>query len=97
MQDLQDAIGLWSDATFGEGDRYLGILEKLKEEVQELLDDPMNDDEMADCFIILLDAARKRGMYINDILAVCYDKLEVCKKRKWGPVDKNGKCQHIEE
>ena len=53
------------------------------------------DIEFADCFILLLDAARKEGLFAKDILKAIVNKMEINKARKWGKPDENGVMEHI--
>lgn len=51
--------------------------------------------EFADVFMLLLDAARKRGFMAEDLIQVTRLKLEVNRRREWGKPDKNGVVEHI--
>ena len=53
--------------------------------------------EFADCFILLLDAARKEGFSAKDILTAIVEKMEINKARKWGKPDVNGVMEHIRD
>ncbi len=53
--------------------------------------------EFADAFMLLLDAARKRGFMAEDLIQVTKLKLEVNRRRKWGKPDKNGVIEHLRE
>lgn len=72
----------------------LGPLHHLKEEVQELIDNPKDEMEWADCFLLLLDAAWRNGHSLQDLLDFSERKLEINKNREW-KLDKNGVYKHI--
>ena len=93
---FQKENGKWSDETFGVSWPE-AALEHLKKEIEELLETPYSPFEYADCMILLLDAARKIGLRAETLLLLCKIKLEINKRRKWGPPDKNGVVEHISE
>ena len=96
LKQLQIDIGMWSDETFGPpNERFVGILEHLKKEVDEIIEDPYDAMEFADCMMLLLDAARIAGLDPSDLLKMMQKKLEINKQREWGPVDDSGVCEHI--
>lgn len=94
LNELQKAVGIWQNETFG----YLSTAEAkfahLKKEVKELgenLDDPI---EAADCVLLILGIAECKGYSLWDALQT---KFEINKNRKWGLPDADGSVQHIEE
>ena len=100
MQNVMDACGLWSDATFGSGNPTdpqsgLGSLAHLKEEVEELIENPNDIEEWADVTMLLLDAARRRGFTAKQLLQWTLAKLEINKTREWGVPDAEGIVRHI--
>ena len=94
LQKFQNEQGKWSDATFG-GQTPDGKLAHLAKEVKELRQEPYDIMEYADCFMLLLDAARKAGISADVLLEAASSKLEVCKKREWGEPNKDGSVEHI--
>jgi hypothetical protein len=94
IAELQHAIGEWSEATFDDNSPA-PKLHHLKEEVDELLEAPMDRAEYADCLILLLDAARKAGIGADELVQAAYQKLEINKRRLWGEPDENGVVKHI--
>ncbi len=95
IQQLQDEIASWSDATFG-ADRPPRIpLHHLAKEVQELIETPNDRMEYADCLILLLDAYRMAGGSADDLILACQEKLEINREREWGTPDENGVVEHI--
>ena len=53
--------------------------------------------EIADCLFLTMDAARRSGMTLDDLLNVAFDKLEVNKKRKWGKSTSDEPTEHVRE
>lgn len=97
FQLLQDELVEWSDATFGSGDRLVPILKHLQSEIGELVDTPMDRMEYADCFILLIEAAGKVGLSMDDLVDAAYEKHEINKNRVWGKPNKDGYVEHIED
>jgi hypothetical protein len=65
----------------------------LKEEVQELIDNPNDEMEWADCWLLLLDAAERKGYSVDDLVGFGLRKLEINKKRTWSK-SSNGVFKH---
>lgn len=97
LQTLQDNVSEWSDATFGPGQRTEGMIAHLALEVQELKESPESIKEYADCFMLLIDVAGSVGFNMDDLVRATFDKLEVNKKRKWGPTNEDGSVEHVRE
>jgi hypothetical protein len=95
IQQLQDEIARWSDATFGDERPPTRPLHHLAMEVQELIAEPHDDEEYADCLILLLDAYRMAGGNTKQLLDTAFQKLEINKQRDWGTPDENGVVEHI--
>lgn len=92
---FQKELGDWCDKTFPNSTPKT-ILAHFKDEAKELLDasDAETDQEIADCIMLLLHLAHKRGVSARDAIR---EKFEVCKKRKWGPPDDRGVVRHVAE
>ena len=97
LQSFQISQGKWSDDTFGKDVPPRAKIAHLIKEVDELYRSPYDIEEYADCFILILDAARKAGYDVSDITSAMWDKLEVNRQRKWGKPDENGVVEHIRE
>ena len=85
---LKDRIE-FSNMTFGspaERDCSYPLIH-LKDEIQELLDAPDDTMEWADCTLLLLDAAWRKGYSLEDLIDFSIKKLEINKKRKWKQLD----------
>ena len=107
LQQLINDIGQWSESTFSH-QNSISKLYHLQKEVAELIhaieyapSEPDKNSEVnlefADCFILLLDAARKEGLSATIILNAIAEKMEINKARKWGKPDENGVMEHIRE
>jgi NTP pyrophosphatase (non-canonical NTP hydrolase) len=107
IQRLQNNIAEWSDNTFGSVDRTIGILNHLKEEVQEVIDAKNEYEEgptgllqhkmateFADCLILLLDAARKSDLNTDLLMQAAEYKMKVNRERKWKPANEQGYHKH---
>lgn len=75
----------WSEATFGTTAERgpLGPLKHLAKEVQEVIADPTDVTEFADCVFLVFDAARRAGFTYDELVAAAWTKLEINKARKW--------------
>lgn len=95
-QKLWDDITEWQDKQFPTS-TVETKLKHLKKEVGELLDSPRDHMEYADCFLLLIGAARKAGLDLGAVISTIREKLEINKKRKWGKPNKDGFTEHIKE
>lgn len=86
----------FSFKTFGSPEERSCIypLKHLKKEVNELLENPDDPMEWADCFLLLLDAARRKGYSVDDLVKFGMKKLKINKKRKWKK-QKDGTFKHV--
>lgn len=83
----------WAQATFP-GQLPSSVASHLHDEAGELMEEPGNNEEMADCFLLLIQLAALHGY---DILHEARKKFEVNRARKWGTPDARGVVKHIEE
>jgi hypothetical protein len=93
---LQREIGTWQDQTFGSG-AMVPIdwpIKHLAEEVGELLSEPHDAAEYADCLILLLCAARIAGYGADDLLRACWAKHAINRERAWAETDELGVFHH---
>ncbi len=67
----KEAVG-WSDSLFGYGRGPILVLLKLKEELIELKENYYDRFEYADNVLLLLDASKKAGINIDNILQECF-------------------------
>jgi hypothetical protein len=96
---LKDEIRDFSEEKFGVRTDASGPLHHLQEEVEELIDvlgkgGLAEEEEWADCLLLLLDAFRIRygnDTSFNKLLHFALNKLDVIKKRDWDvEPDENG-------
>ena len=71
-------------------------LKHLQDEVRELLDNPDDTMEWADCTLLLLDAAWRKGYSLEDLIDFSIEKLKINKKRTWKK-NEAGYFKHIKE
>lgn len=101
LEYLKEEIREFSESQFGTryGAEAKGPLNHLKQEVDELLEalgkgGKEEEEEWADCLLLLLDAFRIRygnNVSFNKLLHFALSKLDVIKKREWDKVpDENG-------
>jgi hypothetical protein len=80
----------WSQATFGSDTSRgpLGALRHLEMEAREAQQAPDDPEEYADCFLLILDAARRAGITADALVAAARQKMIINRQRKWPrPVD----------
>ena len=88
---VKTEIGKFSDKQFGMRTDPRGPLNHLKEEVDELLEaigEKNEEEEWADCILLLLDAFRIRfgnETSFNKLLHFALNKLDVLETREWYP------------
>lgn len=75
----------FSFSSFGTPDKRGCVppLLHLQLEVKELIDNPDDPMEWADCFLLLLDAARRKGHSIDDLMRFSLEKLAINRQRTW--------------
>lgn len=91
--EFQTYVLNWSAKTFGHS-LALPKVHHLRKEVEELLANPSDPSEIADCFILLAGLAEIAGV---DLLKVGLEKMKINEGRTWGAPDDNGVCEHISE
>ena len=101
LQKLMDDILEWSSNTF-ENETSISKINHLKKEVDELKFSIFHEHseaekryEFADCFMLLIAAAKMEGLTANDLILITKAKLELNKSRTWGKPDENGVVEHI--
>lgn len=96
FNDFYKRYAEFSNSTFGTPEERgcLSPLLHLQEEVKELMDKPNDEMEWADCFLLLLDAARRKGHSVDALVKFANAKLEINKNRSWKQ-DENGVYKHI--
>jgi hypothetical protein len=97
FNEFIEARNKFSSDTFGtpEERNCLGPLHHLQEEVKELIDNPEDEMEWADCFLLLLDAAWRKGYSVDDLTRFGIEKLKINQTRTWKKSE-NNVYKHIE-
>jgi hypothetical protein len=99
MDHFQVAVGTWAEATFPQATKG-SIVAHLRREVEELgasaqLGPPEDEErEAADCVLLLLHFAHKRGF---SLLAAAHEKFATNQARHWGEPDAEGVVEHVED
>lgn len=71
-------------------------IKKLKQEADEVITEPNNLEEYADCLFALISASVKAGFTLDDLLNAAHKKALINQKRKW-KLMQDGTHQHIED
>ena len=89
---IQRDLFEWSSATFGDASVRgpEGPLNHLRKEIDEIIADPDDITEFADAYMLVSDAASRAGHKMSEVCDAAVDKLEVNKRRTWGPVNADG-------
>ncbi len=95
FQDLQNKIGEWSDAEFGERSTVEGLFAHLKEEVKHLGNDFFDAMSYADVLILLLALARKHQYTMDELYQAVEAKLNINKLREWQEPNSDGIIHHV--
>lgn len=88
----------WSKATFGDGQRTVGIIKHISKELQEILYNPDDALEWIDVIILAFDGAWRAGLTPRQLQAALEYKQLVNRRRKWpppGPADEPN--EHVRE
>lgn len=89
---------IWSQKTFGsDSDRGpLGPLRHLEREAVEAQQNPVDILEFADCLLLLLDASRRAGFSLFDLIEGARRKLAINKEREWStPSSGDEPVEHV--
>lgn len=98
LDNLAYNQAVWSQETFGADSVRgpAGPLKHLIKEAQECIDNPSDIVEYADCFLLVLDASRRAGFSVFELVKAAQDKLKVNKARQWPKVnDMNVEVEHL--
>jgi len=93
IKQLQQEIGEWAQATFPHQNPNSKI-KHLKDEVDELQQEPNDAEEMADVAILLFNLSE---MFNYDLEEEIEKKMAKNRLRIWGEPDEHGVCHHIEQ
>ena len=97
LRKIADEQSEWSQATFGSDQERgpLGALRHLEKEAREAQQCPDDPTEYADCLLLIIDAARRAGFTIDELLRHTWDKLQVCKQREWPTPVPDQPVEHV--
>ena len=73
---------------------YTKVLLKLKKEVTELCENPDDEMEWSDVFLLILDAAERKGYLVDDLVGFASAKLAINKARGWIK-EEDGTWRHV--
>lgn len=106
LNALSASQSTWSQSTFGLDSARgpLGAVRHLKLEAKELEDSILLNadadsisEELADCFLLILDASRRQGLSPSGLLLAASKKHRINESRKWPkPKDDENPVEHIE-
>jgi dCMP deaminase len=86
-------VNAWQAETFPHA-TSASVVEHLRREVKELVDDPTDTAELADAAFLIVGLASVLGV---DLAAVMANKLVVNRARTWGETDEDGVVEHVRE
>lgn len=97
LYDLARDQSEWSQATFGtDAERGpMGALKHLEREAREAQENPTDPAEYADCFLLILDAARRAGIKPIELIKHAQAKMEINKARTWPKPTSDEPVEHI--
>ncbi len=100
LWELDRDLSQWSQETFGDYATRgpLGALRHLEKEAVEAQQAVGTNEiakELADCLILTIDAARRSGLSLEQLLDATAAKLEECKGRQWPKPVGDEPCEHV--
>lgn len=89
----------WSQETFGTDTERgpMGALKHLEKEAREAQASPSDPSEYADCFLLILDAARRAGITPIELIEHAQAKMEINKKRVWPKPTSDEPVEHVRD
>lgn len=102
IQQFIDDNNEWSVKTFGQCSAILPLnhlLKEVKEVNHAILFNESKEDlkfEFADCFILLMQAAKKEGITFEEVFLSAVQKMNINKRRTWKKAD-DGTFKHIDK
>lgn len=88
---MQHRISEWAEKTFPNQSTSAKICH-LADEVAEVMENPNDGEELADCAILLFNLAERAGV---DLMSEVEKKFAKNRKRIWGKPDERGVVKHI--
>lgn len=94
-EETYDRRADWSRRTFGEGDRYQGVIEHIRRELKEIEKDPADLEEWVDVVMLAMDGAWRSAGANGVRFWEAFDaKAAKNEKRKWKAPDADGVVEH---
>lgn len=105
VHDLVTDLSRWSQATFGTDQERgpIGALKHLAKEAAEAVAAVQSGNrkdaevELADCLILIYDAARRFGVKPMELHKLAYEKVQVNKQREWPKPTSDEPVEHVRE
>ena len=100
FRDLVQDQAEWSQETFGKDSERgpIGALKHLSMEAQEAVEAVGSDKlnmELADCFLLILDASRRAGLKPMQLVEVAQAKMKINRGRQWPKPTDDEPVEHI--
>ena len=95
LDSVYDKAGNWAVECLPDSEPVHHVL-KLKQEADEVINDPADIIEYADCMIALMSAAYKSGFEPHELATAIHNKLLILRKRTWVK-NEDGTHQHVED
>jgi len=102
FSDLVTDQAEWSQETFGSDSQRgpIGALKHLSKEALEAVESVGTDNlksELADCFLLILDASRRAGMKPLELVKAAQAKMKINRSRQWPKPTDDEPVEHIKE
>lgn len=100
IQKFMDDNRAWTDKTFP-GATGIGALRHMQREADETIEAIQEGrrlgalQELADCYLLLLNACSRMGFSFDSLQFMAEKKMEENRKRTWGQVNYEGFAEHI--
>lgn len=97
VEHLEDQR-VFSEKTFGPGNRTKGVIDHIRKELQEIEAQPLDLEEWIDVVMLALDGAWRTGATSQEVVDMFLYKYEKNKTRKWPDwrsVDQNQAITHV--
>lgn len=89
-------VNEWRAVTFPRA-TPASVVEHLRREVAELVNDPTDTSELADVVFLAVGLAYELNLSVSDLARVVADKLAVNRQRVWQEPDEAGVVEHVRE
>ena len=107
LADLVESQAEWSRKTFGSDETRgpLGALKHLEKEAVEAQTEtrgtgecsPQLREELADCLLLILDASRRSGVKVMQLIEAAQAKMAKNKARQWPTPTSDEPVEHLRE